>query len=172
MDFLLQFENDQLAVHDNHYRMLCEIQKLIVDFGKKYRKTVSAFVLRKKAGSSIDSKLSYNTVLTDSLASFLDMGVAFENYGAELHQSVIMPLKAEYDRERKITDKVTADYTKYNTQREREKKRLEDTWRAHVSALKEKQKAESMSIQIQGDSNASPEERQKASSVYPLNSGL
>ena len=165
MDFLLQFENDQLTAHDNHYRMLCEIQKLVVDFGKKYRKTVSAFVLRKKAGSSIDSKLTYNTVLTDSLASFLEMGMAFENYGAELQQSVIMPLKAEYDRERKIADKVTSDYTKYNAQREREKKRLEDTWRAHVNALKEKQKVEATSIQVQNDSNASLEDRQKVRSA-------
>ncbi|KAL5970993.1 hypothetical protein TSMEX_001300 [Taenia solium] len=162
MDFLLQFENDQLSVHDHHFRLLCEIQKLIVEFGKKYRKTVSSFVPKKKEKSSIDSKLTYNTVLTDSLASFLEMGMAFENYGAELQKSVITPLKAEYDRERKIADKVTTDYTKYNTQREREKRRLEDTWRAHVNALKEKQKAETMNTQAQGDSSITPEERQKA----------
>ncbi|VDM36182.1 unnamed protein product [Hydatigera taeniaeformis] len=161
MDFLLQFENDQLALHDHHFRLLCEIQKLVADFGKKYRKTVSSFVPKKKVNSSMESELTYNTVLTDTLAPFLEMGMAFENYGAELQKSVILPLKAEYDRERKVADKVTTDYTKYNTQREREKRRLEDTWRAHVNALKEKQKAETMNTQAQGDPNITPEEREK-----------
>lgn len=87
--------------------------------------------------------------------------MAFESYGDELQRSVIAPLKAEYDRERKIADKVTADYSKYNSTREREKKKLEDTWRAHVNALKDKQKAETLNMAAQNDPNIPAEERQK-----------
>nr|CDS30670.1 thyroid hormone receptor interactor 10 [Hymenolepis microstoma] len=162
VDNLLQFENDQLAVHDHHYRLLVEIQKLIAEFGKKYRKTVSSFVPKKRGNTTLEHKLTYNNVLIDSLASFIEMGMAFEGYGNELQQSVITPLKAEYDREKKITDKVTTDYVKYNSTREREKKKLEDTWRAHVNALKEKQKAEAQNTLAHNDPNISAEERQKA----------
>ncbi|VUZ48303.1 unnamed protein product [Hymenolepis diminuta] len=165
IDNLLQFENDQLAMHDHHYRLLVEIQKLVTEFAKKYRKTVSNFVPKKKGVTALDSKLTYNNVLIDSLASFIEVGMAFENYGDELQRSVIAPLKAEYDRERKITDKVTTDYSKYNNTREREKKKLEDTWRAHVNALKEKQKAEAQNTQAQNDANISAEERQKAQAL-------
>ncbi|KAM3176976.1 hypothetical protein ACTXT7_005451 [Hymenolepis weldensis] len=165
IDSLLQFENDQLAMHDHHYRLLVEIQKLVAEFGKKYRKTVSNFVPKKKGNTALESKLTYNNVLIDSLASFIEMGMAFESYGDELQRSVIAPLKAEYDRERKITDKVTTDYSKYNSTREREKKKLEDTWRAHVNALKEKQKAEALNTQAQNDANISAEERQKAQAL-------
>ncbi|VDO05549.1 unnamed protein product [Rodentolepis nana] len=162
VDNLLQFENDQLAVHDHHYRLLVEIQKLISEFGKKYRKTVSSFVPKKRLNTTMEHKLTYNNVLIDSLASFIEMGMAFEGYGNELQHSVITPLKAEYDREKKIAEKVTIDYGKYNSTREREKRKLEDTWRAHVNALKEKQKAEAQNTLAQNDPNISAEERQKA----------
>uniref|UniRef100_A0A5K3FBC4 SH3 domain-containing protein n=1 Tax=Mesocestoides corti TaxID=53468 RepID=A0A5K3FBC4_MESCO len=164
MDYLLQHENDQFSIYDHHVRLLCELQKLFVDFGKKYRKTVANYIPKKKSVSTFDTKLTYKSVLADSVTSFLDFGTSFENYGAELLKSVITPLKSEYDRERKVADKVIADYARHSNHREREKKRLEDTWRAHVNALKEKQKAETVSTLAQSDPNISQEERLKAQS--------
>ncbi len=118
---------------------------------------------KKKSSSTTDSKLTYNSVLTDSLASFIELGQAFEGYGAEMLTSVIAPLKTEYEKQRKVADKVNSDYAKHTAQREREKKRLEDTWRAHVTALKEKQKAETLNTQAQADANVSKEEQDKVS---------
>lgn len=132
-----------------------------MDFGKKYRKTVAGFVPKKKNPVSVDSALSYNAVLTDSLAPILEMGQALEHYGAEMQTSVINPLKSEYEKGRKTADKAALDYAKHANMREREKKRLEETWRSHVMALKEKQKAETVNTAAQSDPNISKEEQQK-----------
>ncbi|VDL89745.1 unnamed protein product [Schistocephalus solidus] len=159
---LLRHETDQSSLNDHYVRFLSELQKNVLDFSKRYRKLVSNFNPKGKGNED----LTYNACLLETLKPLQDTGAAFEQYANELLKSVIEPMKKAVEKEKKQIEKVNADYLKLVNKREHERRKLDDTWRAHVLALKEKQKYQQLNTQAQQDMSLSREELKKSEMAY------
>ncbi|VDN11371.1 unnamed protein product [Dibothriocephalus latus] len=159
---LLRHETDQSSLNDQYLRFLSEVQKTVLDFSKRYRKLVSNFNPKSKSSD----ELTYNACLLESLKPLQDTGAAFEQYANDLLKSVIEPMKKAIEKDKKQIDKVSADYAKLLSKREHERRKLDDTWKAHVLALKEKQKYQQLNTQAQQDMTLSREELKKSESAY------
>ncbi|KAL7060447.1 hypothetical protein AAHC03_09702 [Spirometra sp. Aus1] len=159
---LLRHEADQTSLNDQYLRFLSELQKTVLDFSKRYRKLVSNFNPKSKGNDD----LTYNSCLLETLKPLQDTGAAFEQYANELLKSVIEPMKKTVEKDKKQIEKVNADYLKLLNKREHERRKLDDTWRAHVLALKEKQKYQQLNAQVQQDMSLSREELKKSEMAY------
>ncbi|CAH8669848.1 unnamed protein product [Dicrocoelium dendriticum] len=108
-------------------------------------------------------ELTVNIAFADLSSHLTKMGSIFEVGAKEIGDQVVSNFRSLTESERKDLDSQRAQLSRVNQTMEGTRKQLEQSWQKYVTAYRERQKAQEISVKVDQDMQLPRVEQQKVS---------